>query len=81
VQGSAADIFKQAVINYDSTRPSEHHLVLLMHDELVATVPADDVDRGMMKLKVAMEAIPLDVALLTDGEWSDKNWAEMKGVE
>jgi DNA polymerase-1 len=81
VQGSAADITKQAVVNYDEVKPVGHRLLILAHDELVASVPANEVKEGMLFMQQAMESIPLDAELLTDGEWSGENWASMEAYD
>lgn len=78
IQGSSADITKQAIINYYDIR-KEGRLLLTVHDELLASTPRGAWRQEMEILREAMEDIKLDVPLLSDGEMG-ANWANMKGV-
>ena len=68
IQGSSADITKQAVINYCAAKPASHKLRLTVHDEIVASMPRAEKVKGMRILQDAMESIQLDAKLLTDGK-------------
>lgn len=78
VQGSAADCTKEAVIRYYEDKPDDHHLLLTVHDELLASVPEEDLELGMELLKACMESIEFEVPMLSEGEVSKTNWASMK---
>lgn len=78
VQGSSADCTKQAIIEYHATKPPSHHLLITVHDELLASVPVGEVDAGHAALRRAMASVNFDVAMLSDGKSSTTNWAEMQ---
>jgi DNA polymerase I-like protein with 3'-5' exonuclease and polymerase domains len=62
IQGSSADITKQAIINYNKIRKNGRFLVAV-HDEINITGGRSE----MALLNEAMRDIPLDVPLLSDG--------------
>jgi DNA polymerase-1 len=81
VQGSAADIFKLAMIEVDraiddaglSTR-----MLLTVHDELVFEVPLDEQPTAEPLIRATMESVcTLRVPLAVDVGWGP-NWAEAK---
>lgn len=78
VQGSSADMTKEAVVRHDADR-GDARLVLTVHDEILIDAPKRGWRAAMAKLKTAMESIALDVPLLSDGEMGDR-WTEMKEV-
>jgi hypothetical protein len=57
IQGTAADIFKASVLRVAAETPSEFHLWLPIHDELVLAVPDDtpSVERAVNFLAAGME--------------------------
>jgi len=67
VQGSAADITKQSIINYHN-RKEHGRFMLTCHDENNVSVPTEHAHTEMAILKEAMESIPLDVFLKSDGK-------------
>ena len=73
VQGSAADLMKQALV-------SAH----VVHDELIFDGPTED-RRGLesMVIRPSMndERINEVVPIVVDIEWSDTNWAEKRPLE
>lgn len=75
VQGSSADMTKEAVIRYDSVR-TDSRLLLTVHDEILIGSPRKAWKTEMKKLKDAMESIKLDVPLLSEGEYGER-WTEM----
>ncbi len=79
MQGTAADIIKQAMLDIaDWIRETTLDVTLLMqvHDELVFEVAEVDVERASTSIKQIMEAaIPLDVPLLVELGVGD-NWDE-----
>ena len=81
VQGSAADLIKQAMLNVHSRisrdrRPSR--LLLQVHDELVFETPADQVEQEAAMVREEMtRAMKLSVPLKVEVGWG-KNWQEVK---
>jgi DNA polymerase I len=94
IQGSAADDTKEAMIAYvtrllggeaawDNEVASQllHHpwkLLLQVHDELLTSVPRKDLVPGHAMLREAMESVPFDLPILTEGVWSDRDWGSME---
>lgn len=70
IQGSAADLIKQAMLNVFARLKRERHpgrILLQIHDELVFETPADRVDDLARLVKEEMEhALPLSVPLKVD---------------
>lgn len=80
LQGTAADIMKQGMINVDKSL-REHKgrakLLLQVHDELVLDVPFDEVEKVKDLVRTAMSsAAELVVPLVVDVK-SGRNWSEM----
>lgn len=79
IQGSAADIIKKAMIDIQKELDASNlkaKMVLQVHDELVFTVPADEVELLKPIVKRGMEnavhtQVPLEVEMSTG-----KNWLE-----
>jgi len=81
VQGSAADVFKVAMVRLDRALLDEglrSRMVLTVHDELVLEVPDEERDRAEQVTRAAMEgAADLRVPLVVDVGFG-ANWAEAK---
>ncbi|HTV48709.1 MAG TPA: DNA polymerase I [Phycisphaerae bacterium] len=81
IQGSAADLIKQAMVNIDhKIRPSadQIRLILQVHDELVFECRKENVELYSRMIKHEMEhALELSVPLKVDVGWGD-NWLEAK---
>ena len=81
IQGTAADIMKMAMIAvYDKMKAGnfKSRVLLQVHDELVAEVPADETEAVAKLLKETMESVvSLRVPLVADVN-EGKNWAETK---
>jgi len=75
-QGSAADMTKQAIINYDAARQHGRFLVTV-HDEINISVPKKYANAEMKILNLAMADIKIDVPMISDGSVG-ANWAECK---
>jgi DNA polymerase-1 len=86
IQGSAADLFKVAVINCDDALIEtgwDAHILMVVHDELVVEVPECHAEAGLTLVKHCLESIEnpfkggpiLDVPLVADANivsrWSD----------
>lgn len=78
IQGSAADITKEAFIRYQDMKPSHHMLYMTVHDQLTGSCPVGELKEGMEVMREAMEGIELDVPLLSEGDISFTNWAELQ---
>lgn len=76
IQGSSADITKQAIINHHEMK-KDSRLLFTVHDEILCSVPKKAAPAEMKILKDAMCDINLDVPLLSDGEMGT-NWAAME---
>jgi DNA polymerase I len=81
VQGSAADIFKLAMIELDAAldaEGSEARMLLTVHDELVLEVPVDARDATEAIVREVMENVTeLRVPLTVDAGFGP-NWAAAK---
>lgn len=79
IQGSAADLIKQAMINVFNRMKAEKHpgrMLLQIHDELVFEAPDDAVPSLVRLVREEMEqAMKLDVPLAVDVSAGD-NWLE-----
>ena len=83
IQGSAADLIKQAMIRISARLKRESHtarMLLQIHDELVFEAPASDVPSLIELVRFEMEhAMNLDVPLVVDVAVGD-NWLEVESV-
>ncbi len=81
IQGSAADLIKQAMINVAARLKREKHaarLLLQIHDELMFEAPAAEAEALAELVRHEMEhALPLDVPLKVDISIGD-NWLDAK---
>ncbi len=79
IQGSAADLIKQAMINVSARLKQEQHpgrMLMQIHDELVFEVPAGELQSLGQIVREEMEsAMQLDVPLIVDIS-SGTNWLE-----
>ena len=66
IQGSSADISKDAIIEYDA-RKQHGTFLLMVHDELVIKVRKEHLKSEMQILKDCMESVPLDCPLTSEG--------------
>ena len=76
IQGSAADVTKEALIRYSETAEAGR-LLVTVHDEANVSAPIKKADREDEILKAAMESIETDVPMLTDPK-RGKSWGEIK---
>jgi DNA polymerase-1 len=79
IQGSAADITKQALINYDQMKVHGRFLITV-HDEINISCPKEHAVTEMEILRKAMQMVKLDVILLSDGKMGT-NWGTLKKYE
>lgn len=81
IQGSAADVQKVAMVQcHRAFDGRDMHLILTVHDELVAVVPEDAIDLGVALVVEAMEQVPIElrVPLKVDVKVVDR-WSQAKG--
>jgi DNA polymerase-1 len=83
IQGSAADSTKEAVIRFCERKRSSWSLLLMVHDELVASCPEGELTEAMEEMRVAMESVEFDVPMLSEGmigpNWGDLTDYDKKG--
>lgn len=80
IQGSAADLTKEAVIRYDEhPQRKQGRFLVTVYDEVNASLPKEPVAmrREMLALREAMESVELDIKLLSDGKIGPC-WGELK---
>lgn len=84
IQGSAADLIKQAMINVYARMRNEQspaRLLLQIHDELVFECPAADIDSLVALARTEMEtALDLDVPIAVDVSVGD-NWLDTEPLD
>lgn len=82
IQGSAADETKKALIRTHRAFKKESKgawkIILNVHDQLTSSVPIKDKDKAMEIKRQCMETTKLDVPLLSEGDTSITNWAELQ---
>lgn len=78
IQGSAADIMKQGLINVEAAvRPLGGKPLLVVHDEVVVEVPSDNAEDALRLTKQAMSAAyDLDPPLEVTGTVVSTNYAD-----
>lgn len=81
IQGSSADQTKEATIQADEQIHDESRLQLLVHDELVFSVPKALAAEEARRLKTIMEGVRGDVPMRVDFESSATNWADMQELK
>jgi DNA polymerase-1 len=81
IQGSAADIIKNAMVNLSremDKRKLKSKMLLQVHDELIFEVPAEELEEMKSLVRVQMEnAVQLSVPLKVDVNIG-KSWYEAK---
>lgn len=78
IQGTGGDVLKEAACRLHPRLKKSWCVLLLVHDEIVMSVPKSDLDDAQAVLRECMESVEFDCAMLTEGEYSEKNWARMK---
>ncbi len=81
IQGTAADIIKQAMVSVEKRLQEEKmqaRLILQVHDELLLEAPPEEVEKASQLLKQTMErVVTLRVPLVADVNFG-KSWFETK---
>jgi DNA polymerase-1 len=80
IQGSAADLTKQSINDWDDHRDWNEIFLATVHDEINVSVPKDNWKVYMEKLKRAMNTDRLDVPMLSDG-FVGPNWHDLECCE
>jgi len=80
IQGSAADVTKEAIIRHHRDPDRTGRFLVTVYDEINVSAPKADVKHEMAVLKRSMEGIECDVLMLTDGKIGP-NWAALKKYE
>jgi DNA polymerase-1 len=77
IQGTAADIYKLAMIAVDKVLDPDSKLLLQIHDELIVETDIQHADKVESLLKSTMEAVyDIGVPLMVDVS-KGKNWGEL----
>lgn len=74
IQGTSADITKDAMDRIDQALPGE--IIIQLYDEIIGDSPNHK--RSMEVMRREMERPVLDVPLPTDAEFSKFSWARMR---
>lgn len=78
VQGSSADMTKEAIIRYDAAKVHGRFLVTV-HDEINISCPKKYAKKEMEILKAVMEGVEFDVQMLTEGKMGP-NWGSLEAA-
>lgn len=82
IQGSAADVTKEAMIRVNKAiKGTGARIILQVYDELVVSVPKGKEKEVMILIRDAMESVELDVPLLSDGKIGKTSWGKAKKVK
>lgn len=78
VQGSAADVTKEAIIRfyYHKKRKATWRFLVTVYDEINICAPKAERKAAMALLKECMEGIELDVPMLSDGKYG-QSWGDL----
>ncbi len=79
IQGSSADVTKEALITYDAMPDREGRFQVMVHDEINVSVPPKAAKRESERLRQAMAGLDIDVPLLSDAEIGP-SWGQLKDV-
>jgi DNA polymerase I-like protein with 3'-5' exonuclease and polymerase domains len=80
IQGSAADQTKQSIIDWNDARRHDAVFLATVHDEINVSCPAEEWERHMRDLRVAMNKDRFDVPFKSEG-FKGPSWQELEGVE
>lgn len=77
IQGSAADLTKQAIIDWYHHPLRTSRFLVTVYDEINVSAAEDDAARQMQILREVMEAPRLSVPMLSDGKWGPA-WGKLE---
>jgi DNA polymerase I-like protein with 3'-5' exonuclease and polymerase domains len=78
IQGSGADVTKQAIIDWHNHPKKDARFLVTVYDEINLSAPRGDFKRQMLILKEVMEAERISVPMRSDGKISDVSWGALK---
>jgi DNA polymerase-1 len=83
IQGTAAELMKEALVSiYCLFKEAGYgsRLVNVVHDEVQADVPVEELASVSRDMKMCMEAFPefSPIPIIADGEWTDLSWADKR---
>jgi len=76
IQGSAADMMKEAMIRYDA-HPKLGRFLVSVYDEINISAPEQHATDEMEILREVMSSVKCDVPMLSDGEMGS-SWGELR---
>lgn len=76
IQGSAAELTKQAIIDWYNDPDRIGRFMVTVYDEINISAPPDQAIRAMAVLRRNMEADRISVKMLSDGKWG-LNWGDV----
>lgn len=82
IQGSGADVMKEAIIRYDEHPQRSEEMQVTVYDELNIDLPlsAKGARQEMTLLRDCMVSVEVDVPMLSDGEAGD-SWGSLRKFE
>ena len=81
IQGSSADMTKEAMVRYHNHPERTGRIMLVVHDEIVCSCPEDKLDHELKVLKESMDDIlGWDVPLRSEGKYGP-NFGEMQAYD
>lgn len=83
VQGSSADLGKEAIIRWHEIKHSESRMLVFIHDEINITAPSKLVEAEDKRLAKVIEEMEFDVPMLTDRKLGGRNapWGKVEKVK
>jgi len=81
IQGSAADCTKEAIIRWCEAKPNDDKFLMTVHDETLGSTPKGRMHEAMTLMRESMESVEFDIPILTEGTWSNTDWAHMKDYD
>lgn len=80
IQGSAADVTKEAVIRYHEAGYGDARFLVTVHDEINISAPKGAFRTEMLRLRDIMQSVEIDVPMLSDAEFGP-NWGQMSDLK
>ena len=79
IQGSGADVVKEAIIRYDADPRRREEMIVTVYDEINIDLPlsAKGAKQEMTVLRDNMQSIEMDIPMLSDGEVGE-TWGTLK---
>jgi DNA polymerase I-like protein with 3'-5' exonuclease and polymerase domains len=79
IQGSGADVMKEALVRYDADPKRQEDLTVTVYDEVNIDLPNNQkgAKQEMTVLRDCMQSVEVDIPMLSDGE-TGLNWGTLK---